>query len=385
MVPPKRGPGELADWRAMPPAVRPEIRFCTSADGTHIAYASAGRGAPLVKSANWMTHLELDRDGPLWQHWFEAFSAGRRFVTYDGRGYGLSDRRPPALTFDAMVDDLAAVVDAAGLDRFPLIGFCHGGPIGIAYAARHPERVSCLVLSGTYALGRARRLDSEVDRVERDVMLKLIEIGWGQDSPAFRQVFTSKAVPGASADVFAHFNALQRASASAETAIALTRLFWDIDVVDLLEHVRCPTLVLHARRDAVVPFEQGRLLAGSIAGGTLMPLESENHDLLAGEPAWPVFVAEVQTFLDRHDAPATPRPLSTLDALTAREHQVLDAIARGLDNAEIAAALHLSDKTIRNHVSNLFSKLQVTSRNRAIVLAREAGFGADPRRPGTLR
>ncbi len=134
-----------------------------------------------------------------------------------------------------------------------------------------------------------------------------------------------------------------------------------------------------------MPFEQGRLLAGAIAEGRLVTLESENHDLLAGEPAWPVFVGEVQAFLDRHDAPATPRPLPTLDALTAREHQVLDAIARGLDNAEIAAALHLSDKTIRNHVSNLFSKLQVTSRNRAIVLAREAGFGADPDRPGTLR
>jgi DNA-binding CsgD family transcriptional regulator len=207
-------------------------------------------------------------------------------------------------------------------------------------------------------------------------MLKLIEVGWGQDSAAYRQVFTSKAVPGGSAAVFAHFNALQRASASAETAHALTRLFWDIDVGAELPRVTCPTLVLHATRDAVAPFEQGRLLAGSIASGRLVPLESANHDLRADEPAWPTFVAEVDAFLALHAVPPAPRPLRALDALTAREHEVLDAVARGLDNAEIAAELHLSDKTVRNHVSNLFSKLQVTSRNRAIVLAREAGFGA---------
>jgi DNA-binding NarL/FixJ family response regulator len=185
-----------------------------------------------------------------------------------------------------------------------------------------------------------------------------------------------KAVPGGSAAVFAHFNALQRASASAETAHALTRLFWDIDVGAELPRVTCPTLVLHATRDAVVPFEQGRLLAGSIASSRLVPLESANHDLRADEPAWPTFVAEVDAFLALHAVPPAPRPLRALDALTAREHEVLDAVARGLDNAEIAAELHLSDKTVRNHVSNLFSKLHVTSRNRAIVLAREAGFGA---------
>jgi pimeloyl-ACP methyl ester carboxylesterase len=181
---------ELADCRSMSPAARPEIRFCRSGDGSHIAWAGVGNGPPLVKAANWMTHRELDLEGPLWRHWFDAFAVGRRFITYDGRGYGLSDRRPPTLGFEAMVDDLAAVVDAAELDRFPLIGFCHGGPIGIAYAARHPERISCLVLCGPYALGRARRPDSDLDRAERELMLKLIEVGWGQDSAAYRQVFT---------------------------------------------------------------------------------------------------------------------------------------------------------------------------------------------------
>jgi pimeloyl-ACP methyl ester carboxylesterase len=243
-----------------------------------------GSGAPLVKSANWMTHLELDRNGPLWGTG-SSLQRGRRFITYDGRGYGLSDRRPPALTFDAMVDDLAAVVDAAGLDRFPLIGFCHGGPIGIAYAARHPERVSCLVLSGTYALGRARRLDSEIDRAERDVMLKLIEVGWGQDSPAFRQVFTSKAVPGRERRRLRPF---QRAAARLGERRDRDRA--DAPVLGHRRRRPAAARALPDARAARTPrcgrsVRAGRRLAGSIAEGRLVTLESENHDLLAGEPA----------------------------------------------------------------------------------------------------
>ena len=362
-----------------------EIRFCRSADSAHIAYSSVGDGPAIVKSANWMTHLELDREGPLWRHWYEALGRGRRFLTYDGRGYGLSDRRPSRLTFEAMVEDLAAVVDVAGIERFPLIGFCHGGPIAIAYAARYPERVSCLVLCGTYAQGRARRPDADADRTERELMLKLIEVGWGQDSPAFRQVFTSKAVPEGNAEVFLHFNALQRASASSENAIALTKLFWGIDVLAQLSSVTCPALILHATRDGVVPFEQGRLLAGSIRAGRLVPLDSSNHDLLEDEPAWSTFVSEVQAFLAANDAPSAPQPLAVVDQLTAREREVLDAVARGLDNEEIANELHLAHKTVRNHVSSLLSKLQVTSRNRAIVMAREAGFGTSRRPAGPAR
>ena len=352
------------------------MRLCSAVDGARIAWAAVGSGPPFLKSANWMTHLELDRTSPLWRHWFEAFAGGgRRFVTYDGRGYGLSDRSPPALTFEAMVEDLEAVADAAGLKRLPIVGFCHGGPIAIAYAARHPERVSCLVLCGSYARGRALRDDSPLERAERELLLKLIEVGWGQDSPAFRQVFASKAVPEGSAEVFEHFNVLQRESASTETALALTQLFWRIDVAALLSQVRCPTLVLHATRDAVVPFEQARVLAAAIPSARLVPLTSANHDLLADEPAWRVFVDEVDAFLAANDEPATPAPHVAFDELTEREREVLEAIARGLDNADIAAELHLSEKTVRNHVSNVFSKLQVSSRSRAIVLARDAGYG----------
>ena len=227
----------------------PRVRFCTARDGARVAYEALGSGPPILKSANWMSHLELERQSPLWRHWLEMLSDGRTLYRFDGRGYGMSDRQPPELSFEAMVTDLEAVADAAGLDRFPILGFCHGGPLAIAYAARHPERVSCLVLCGSYMLGRARRDPSPRDAAERELLLKMIEIGWGQANPAYRQVFASTAVPGATAEVFRAFCETQRASATPEEAQVLTRLFWDIDVQAEAARVRCPTLVLQARND----------------------------------------------------------------------------------------------------------------------------------------
>ncbi len=351
------------------------VRFCTAADGTRIAYEQLGSGPPIVKAANWMSHLDEDRDSPLWRHWLQLLSDGRQLTRLDGRGYGLSERHPRQLTFEAMVSDLEAVVDAVKLPRFPILGFCHGGPLAIAYAARHPERVSCLVLCGTYAQGLARRDTSERGAAERELLLRTIEIGWGQDNPAYRQVFATKAVPEAPADVFTAYCRIQLASADPQAAMALTQVFWDIDVLALLAQVRCPTLVLHAARDALVPHEQGHLLARTIAHARLVSLDSGNHDLLATEPAWPVLCHEVRTFLAEHDAAAAVQGGRSLDALSERERAVLEQIARGLDNDEIAAALHLSEKTVRNYVTSIFAKLDLASRNRAIVWARDAGLG----------
>ena len=361
-----------------------DIRLCRATDGARIAYARSGSGPPLIKSANWMTHLELDRRSILWRHWFDELGAGRTFTVYDGRGYGLSDRAPPRLDLDAMVEDLGAVADAAGSKRFPIVGFCHGGPIAMAYAARYPERVSALVLCGTYIEGRARRNASAADQAERELLLRMIELGWGQDSAAFRQVFASKAIPDATAEVFAAFNEVQRASATPEAAMRLTQFFWDIDVSEIVARVDCPTLVLHSLGDEVVPFEQGRGIAAMIAGARLVPLESRNHDLMADEPAWQTFVQEVGAFLAAHDAPPAPAPLDLAGELTRREAQILELLARGDDNDEIASALFLSEKTVRNHVTRIFSKLDVVSRARAIVRAREAGFGRGSN-PSTVR
>jgi pimeloyl-ACP methyl ester carboxylesterase/DNA-binding CsgD family transcriptional regulator len=353
----------------------PIVRYCTTADGVRIAFEQLGNGPPILKSANWMSHLDEDRDSPLWRHWLKLLSEGRQLTRFDGRGFGLSEREPPVLSFEGLVADLEAVADAAGLARFPILGFCHGGPLAIAYAARHPDRVSALVLCGTYAQGRAVRNPTPQDAAERQLLLNLIELGWGQDSPAYRQVFATRAIPDATAEALASYCAIQRASATPGQAQRLTQLFWHIDVSDLLGKLRCPVLVLHARRDDLVPFSQGQLLAQRINGARFVPLDSANHDLLADEPAWPVLADAVQKFLGEHGGQPAPRDGRDLAALTPREREVLEHIARGLDNEEIAAALFMSEKTVRNHVSAIFAKLDFTSRGRLIVWARDAGLG----------
>jgi pimeloyl-ACP methyl ester carboxylesterase/DNA-binding CsgD family transcriptional regulator len=354
------------------------VRYCTTADGVRIAFEQLGSGPPIVKSSHWMSHLDEDRDSPLWRHWLSLLTDGRQLTRFDGRGSGLSEREPPALGFDGMVADLEAVADAAGLARFPVLGFCHGGPLAIAYAARHPERVSALVLCGTYSQGRAVRDPTPRDEAERKMLLQLIELGWGQDSPAYRQVFATRALPVAPAEALASYCAIQRASATAAQAQRLTQLFWHIDVTDLLARLCCPVLVLHARRDDLVPFSQGQLLAQRIPGARLVPLDSANHDLLENEPAWPVLADAVRAFLGEHGGQPLPRDGRDLASLTPRERAVLELIAGGLDNEDIAHALFMSEKTVRNHVSAIFAKLGFSSRSRLIVWARDTGLGRQP-------
>jgi pimeloyl-ACP methyl ester carboxylesterase/DNA-binding CsgD family transcriptional regulator len=354
------------------------VRYCTTADGVRIAFEQIGSGPPIVKSANWMSHLDEDRDSPLWRHWLTLLTDGRRLTRFDGRGFGLSEREPADLSFEGMVADMEAVVDAARLERFPILGFCHGGPIAVAYAVRHPERVSALVLCGTYAQGRAVRNQTPQDAAERELLLRLIALGWGQDSPAYRQVFATRAIPQAPAEALSAYCDIQRASATPQQAQRLTELFWHIDVTALLHQLRCPVLVLHARRDDLVPFAQGQLLAQRIAGAHFVALDSANHDLMAEEPAWPVLADAVSAFLAEHAGTPLRRDGRDLAVLTAREREVLEHIARGLDNEEIATALFMSEKTARNHVSAIFAKLDFSSRGRLIVWARDAGLGREP-------
>lgn len=354
------------------------VRYCSTADGVRIAFEQLGSGPPIVKSANWMSHLDEDRDSPLWRHWLSLLTDGRQLTRFDGRGFGLSEREPADLSFDGMVADMAAVVDAARLARFPILGFCHGGPIALAYAVRHPERVSALVLCGTYAQGRAVRNPTPQDAAERELLLRMIALGWGQDSPAYRQVFATRALPQAPAEALSAYCDIQRASATPEQAQQLTELFWSIDVTALLPLLRCPVLVLHARHDDLVPFAQGQLLAQRIAGARFVALDSANHDLMANEPAWPVLADAVRSFLAEHAGAPMRRDGRDLAVLTARERAVLEHIARGLDNEEIAGTLFMSEKTVRNHVSAIFSKLDFSSRGRLIVWARDAGLGREP-------
>jgi pimeloyl-ACP methyl ester carboxylesterase/DNA-binding CsgD family transcriptional regulator len=265
------------------------------------------------------------------------------------------------------------VVDAQGLEQFALLGMSQGGGIAIAYAARHPQRVSHLVLLGAYGRGMLRRGVSLQQREEAETLVKLIRLGWGRDNPAFRQVFTSQFIPGGSREQQQWFNDLERISASAENAAAIVEVLYEVDVISLAETIRIPTLVCHVRGDARVPFEEGRILAAAIPTARFVPLEGSNHVLLENEPAWRQFFAEVRSFLPARGGPAG-HILKDI-GLTPSEHEVLLLIARGLDNGAIAAALSKSEKTVRNQVTSIFAKLGVSSRAQAVAVARDAGIG----------
>ena len=234
----------------------------------------------------------------MWRHWIEALSRNHRFLRYDERGTGLSDWDVFDISFDAFVRDLETVVDAAGLDRFPLLGVSQGCAISIAYAVKHPERVSHLVLYGGYAKGWLHQ-DDAAEKARRHALSTLVLEGWGQENPVFRQIFTSLFIPDASEEQTQWFNDLQKITTSPANAYKLAQQFGQIDVRHLLKDVRVPTLVPHARGDARVKFTEGQELASNIAGSRFVPLESRNHVLLGTEAAWPVFVEEVRAFLTK--------------------------------------------------------------------------------------
>lgn len=355
--------------------MKQQIRFSTSPDGVRIAYATTGTGPPLVKAANWLSHLEFDWESPVWHHWLTELSKHHTFVRYDKRGCGLSDWNAEDFSLRAQVQDLEAVVHAAGLDRFPLLGISGGGPIALTYAALHPEKVSHLILYGGYVRGRLQRATSPRAHKEAEILLKSMEVGWGQDNPAFRQIYTSLFIPEGTNEQIAWFNELQRISTAPEIAVRMAETAYALDVSDVAPEIAVPTLVLHARNDAVVSFEQGRLLAGLIPDARFVPLDSKNHVLLNDEPAWTRFLAEVRSFI-RTPATESERaePGQAFPELTPREREVLELIAQGLSNDQVADRLIISPKTARNHVSRIYSKLQVNNRPQAIVLAREAGL-----------
>ena len=324
----------------------------------------------LLKAANWLSHLEVDWESPVWTHLLTELSHRHTLVRYDERGCGLSDWDVADLSFEAWVGDLETVVEATGVDRFPLLGISQGASIAVAYAVRHPERVSQLILHGGYARGRLHWGAGERQREEAEMMSKLAELGWGQQNPAFRQFFTTQFIPGGTPEQHRWFNELERISTSPVNAGRFMRVFNEIDVVSLLPQVSCPTLVLHCVRDARVPFAEGRLIASLIPGARFVPLESDNHLLLENELAWRRWVDEFRGFLPEHSIhdPA-------FAALTPRERELVELIAQGRDNTQIAAHLGLREKTVRNHITSIFAKLEVETRAQAIVLARDAGFG----------
>jgi pimeloyl-ACP methyl ester carboxylesterase/DNA-binding CsgD family transcriptional regulator len=342
-----------------------EIRFCTAPDGVRLAWARHGNGPALVKTANWLTHLEYDWESPVWRHWLEGLGQRHELIRYDERGCGLSDREIPGLSLDRWVADLETVVDAAGLDRFSLIGISQGATTAIAYAVRHSDRVDRVVLYGGYARGRGRR-DAH-QRRHLEALVSVIRAGWTDPDPTFRHLFTTLFLPQGSPEQMRWYDELQRESTSAENAVRIYQARSEVDVSELVPRVTAKTLVAHATGDRAVPFEEGRLLAALLPAARFVPLESVNHILLPDEPAWTAFLAEVHAFL----GVAKPAAPTELADLSTRESDVLALIAEGLTNDEIARRLFISARTVERHLSNIYVKLRVSGKAaRAAAAAR---------------
>ncbi len=350
------------------------IRYLKTRDGVRLAWAALGQGPTLVKAATWLSHLTYDLESPLWRHWIEFLSQHYRLIRYDERGSGMSDWDVADLSPARWGEDLEDVVEASEPgEQFVLLGMSQGSAPAITYAVRHPERVSRLILYGGYAKGWAHRPESEGYRRYRAIV-DLVQLGWGKDNPAFRQLFTAQFVPGASQEQFEWFNELCRRTTTPEIATRLLAARAELNVRDLLERVRVPTLVLHARHDEIVPFEAGKQLAAEIPNAEFVSLESRNHILLAAEPAWEHFKGAVLEFTGRPRTAGTEDPL--LATLSVRERQILAAVVSGQSNTEIGAALFVSEKTVRNSLTRIFEKLGVRTRTQAAVLARDRGLSS---------
>jgi DNA-binding winged helix-turn-helix (wHTH) protein/pimeloyl-ACP methyl ester carboxylesterase len=277
--------------------LRQAIRFCQAPDGVHLAVAEVGDGRPLVKAATWLTHVEHDWVSPVWRHWLVELGRRFRYIRYDARGGGLSDRDLSGSRIDDLTSwttDLETAADSAGAERFVLFAMSQGGGPALDFAVRYPERVSHLVLLGCYSRGMRRRDTAGADQA--DLLRHLIQVGWDGSNPAFRSVFTTTFVPGATSEQMRWFTDLAVQTASTENALLLESAFYDHDFTELARSVQVPTMVLHARDDCAVPFAEGRRLAALVPGAEFIPLEGANHILLADEPAWPVFLRHLDEF-----------------------------------------------------------------------------------------
>jgi pimeloyl-ACP methyl ester carboxylesterase/DNA-binding CsgD family transcriptional regulator len=350
---------------------RQQVRFCRAPDGARIAYAIHGNGPALLISTCWLSHLQFDWESPVWRHFLEDLGRFATVIRFDERGHGLSDWDVTDHGLDARIGDLEAVADAAGFERFALMAMAQGGPVAISYAARHPERVRRLLFYGSYASALAGLSDD--DRDLEDTFGQLIKVGWGRPDSTFRRVFTSLMIPGATEEQMCWLDDLQRMAASATTAYESRRQRVKANAEDLLPSLHVPTLVLHSVGDRMNTFEYARRLAAGIESARLVPLESDNHIVLADEPAWPVFVAAVAQFLaETGDSPAataatTIEPVA--DMLSRRELDVLRLVAAGHDNSEIADELSLSIRTVERHLQNIYAKLGLSGRSARVAAA----------------
>jgi pimeloyl-ACP methyl ester carboxylesterase/DNA-binding CsgD family transcriptional regulator len=340
--------------------VAQQVRFCRASDGVRLAWARHGSGPPLVIAACWLSHLQHDWQSPVWRHFLDDLGRVATVYRYDERGFGLSDWDVDDFSLERRLADLETLVEATGLERFALLGMSGPAPVALAYAAKHPDRVTHLVAYGAAGGGALGGDDEE----ENAAFVAMIRAGWARPDHLFRRVFTSTFIPGATEEQMCWMDELMRTSTSTENAIASRQARRETDVTDLLAQIQAPTLVLTARGDRALGQDWGPRMAALIPDSRLVILESDNHILLADEPAWPVFMAEVSSFLGAAEA----EPESSL---SGRERQILMLAAEGLDNAAIAARLTLSLRTVERHLQNAYGKLGVSGRTaRAAAVAR---------------
>ena len=345
------------------------IRFVQTEDNTRLAWTSSGEGPALVKAANWLTHLEYDRESLVWSHWQHFLEQHFCYYRYDERGIGMSQHHAEDLSHSTWLPDLETVVEAAKPEKpFILLGISQGAGIAMSYAARHPENVSHLVICGGYLQGWALR-DPE-ERRRREAVRELVELRWGNSNPIFRRLYTSMFLPDGTEEQLAWFDEACAKSTSPKLAARLMGEQGSADYSDIPANVNVPTLVMHSRDDGVIPFSQGTEIAAGIRDAEFVQLESRNHILLPGEPAWEAFKSAVLEFTGvkaiAEDA--------VFQTLSNREREILTQIAKGIDNAEISERLFISEKTVKNHITKIFEKLSVSNRSQAIVRARDSGF-----------
>jgi len=346
-----------------------KIRFVNTEDNVRLAWAESGRGPALVKTANWLTHLEHDRDSLVWSHWEEFLTSNFRFYRYDERGIGLSDHQVKDLSPSTWLPDLETVVDVAKPDKpFVLLGMSQGTGAALSYAAKYPENVSHLIIYGGYMKGWAHR-DPE-ERRRREAICELVELGWGTKNPIFRRLYTSMFLPDGSEEQLNWFDEICAKSTTPALASRLMVEQSHADFSDVPGKITVPTLVMHSRDDGVIPCSQGVDIAAGIRNSEFVQFDSRNHILLPEEPAWEEFKEMILEFTGTRGA-AEDGAFATL---SDREREVLEQICKGLNNAEIGAHLFISEKTVKNHITNIFDKLAVTTRSQAIVKARDGGF-----------
>lgn len=338
-----------------------EVRFCRGRDGARLAWAIHGSGPPVIVVSCWLSHLRHDWQSPVWHHFLEDLGGFATLVRYDERGFGMSDWDVTDFSLEARHGDLEAIIAATGFERFALLGMSGGSAVAMAYAARHPERVTRLILYGTVC-GEPVVFEGDA-LAEEETYRSMIRVGWAKEDPLFRRVFTRIFIPDASEEQMRWFDALQRTATSPENAVASRLGRQAVDIVDELPGIAAPTLVLQARRDRSTTFDNAVQVAGLIPDARLVELDSANHILLADEPSWPIFVAEVRAFLEPDRWANEGRAPELAGSLSPRELDVLRLAARGLDNGAIAGELGLSVRTVERHLSNAYGKLGLSGRS----------------------